>query len=394
MENNMTIPYAAIQAAYTTVYAGCGAFISSHLLSMGYSSTDVGLILSTANLSAVVLQPIQASIASRNRGCSLYRIICLLTAFLAIACLPMLFIGQKSVVLSALYVVVIAGHSLLSPLINALSNRSLAHGISINYGVSRGMGSVGYACMTGLLGAMIPLAGVRAVPGASLACLLCLLIVLLATAKRWPGSDPDSGAKAALQEENWLRFLSGNKRFIAINMGGVLLLFGLYTTTTFLLQIVQPLGGTSAEMGRILSIGSILEVPALFAFDALRKRFRNNALLMVSMLGLIGKTLLTFAAPSVGVIYAAQVFQLIGFGMYYPAMIQYISENMSAQSAIRAQTLLSLAITMSSMVANFAGGMLIDLLGVSALGWISVSAGAIGAVFVIAALTADRRRKA
>ena len=30
------------------VYAGCGAFISSHLLPIGYTSTEIGMILSSA----------------------------------------------------------------------------------------------------------------------------------------------------------------------------------------------------------------------------------------------------------------------------------------------------------------------------------------------------------
>lgn len=379
---NMTLPYAAIQGAYTTVYAGCGAFISLFLLSLGYTSTDVGLTLSAANLLSVLLQPFQATIASKNRGRGLFAIIRLITILLVFACLPMLFIVHKTIALPILFVLVIGGHSLLNPLINSLTSRAQAHGIAINYGLSRGMGSLGYAAMTGLLGAIVPLVGIRVIPLASLACLLFLLIVLLATAKRWPGSDPVANEHAAQSEENWLNFFANNMPFVVINLGSVLLLFGFYASITFLLQIVQPLGGASAELGRILSLGTILEVPALFAFGLLRKRFRNNTLLLVSMFGLMGKSLITFAAPSIGFIYVAQLFQLIGFGMYYPAIIQFISENMSAQSAIRAQTVFSLAVTLSSMIANFAGGILIDNLSVSGLGWVSMFASVIG-IFMI-----------
>lgn len=391
MKKNLTIPYAAIQASFIMIYAGCGAFISSHLLPIGYTSTEIGMILSSANLAAVVLQPFQAAIASKNNGRSLYSILCLITGFLALLCLPMLFLMQRSPLLTLLYVLLVAGNSMLSPLVNALSNRVQAHDIAINYGVSRGMGSAGYACATGLVGMLIPHLGIAAVPGTSLVCLLSLLCILLATARLWPGTDVQISDTAVHSDETWLQFFRSNKRFAAMNLGSIFLLFGLYATMTYLLQIVQPLGGSSVETGHLLSMASILEVPAMFAFDSLRKRFRNNTLLRLSILGLIGKTLITFAAPSLGFLYAAQVFQMIGFALYFPAMIQYITENLNARSAIRAQTLFSLAVTLSGMAANFAGGMLIDSLGVPALGWVCILFHVLGATILLASIATRKR---
>lgn len=386
MKRNMTVTYSAIQLFYIMIYSGFGMFISAFLLPMGYSSTDIGLILSSANLASLVLQPFLATAASRKNGRPLYPIIMALTAIELVALLPLLLVSRKTVSLTLLYVFLITVHSILSPLITSLTDRAKNGGLALNFGVCRGMGSAGFAGMNALMGFLIPHFGVTSIPVASCVCTAGLLGVLLVSAKRWPREDDVNTDQDNAGEESWKSFFANNKIFVVINVGCIIMMFAQYVMQAYLLQIIQPLGGGSAQMGKILSISGILELPAMFAFDALCKKIRNNTLLKISMFGMLCKALLTFTAPNVGMVYVSHTFQLIGFALYYPAMIHYIGENMSARSAIRAQTLFALCTTASNMAANFTGGIMIDHLGVGTLGWTSLILFVIGAVTILSVL--------
>lgn len=392
MKRSMTVPYAAIQMFYIMIYSGYGMFISAFLLPMGYTSTDVGLILSSANLVSLVLQPMMAAVASRKRGRPLYPIIIGLTVIELAALFPLLLVSKKTVSLTLLYVLLIAVHSLLSPLITALTDRAKNGGLQLNFGVCRGMGSAGFAGMNAILGFLIPHFGLISVPVASAFCTAGLLGMLLISAKRWPREDGIGAEQETEGEESWLSFFANNRVFVVINIGCIMMMFAQYVMQAYLLQIIQPLGGTSAEMGSILSISGILELPAMFAFDALCRKIKNNTLLKISMVGMLCKAALTFAAPNVGLVYVSHTFQLIGFALYYPAMIHYIGEHMSARSAIRAQTLFALCTTVSNMAANFAGGLMIDHLGVSTLGWTCMVLFVVGAGTILSVL--DRKKQA
>lgn len=394
MKRSMTVPYAAIQLFYIMIYSGYGMFISAFLLPLGYSSTDIGLILSSANLVSLVLQPMLAALASRKKGRPLYPIIMGLALIELVALLPLLLVSKKSVSLTLLYVLLVTVHSVLSPLITALTDRAKNGGLSLNFGVCRGMGSAGFAGMNVVMGFLIPRVGVISIPAASAVCAAGLMGMLIMSAKRWPREDAVSAGSESAGEESWMSFLSNNIRFVALNAGCIMMMFAQYVMQAYLLQIIQPLGGGSAEMGQILSISGILELPAMFAFDALCRKIKNNTLLKISMLGMLCKMMLTFTAPNVGMVYVSHAFQLIGFALYYPAMIRYIGENMTARSAIRAQTLFALCTTMSGMAANFVGGIMIDHAGVPALGWTCMVLFAIGSATILAVLKGKKTAQA
>ena len=54
---------------------------------------------------------------------------------------------------------------------------------------------------------------------------------------------------------------------MAVSIGVVGLFFSNSVFNNFMLQIVQNVGGDGGDMGRILSLMAMLEIPALFLFD-------------------------------------------------------------------------------------------------------------------------------
>ena len=74
------------------------------------------------------------------------------------------------------------------------------------------------------------------------------------------------------EEINFSKFVKRNKLFIVVSLGVVGLFFSNAGFNNFMLQVVENVGGTSEDMGRILSIMAFLEIPPLFLFDRINRR--------------------------------------------------------------------------------------------------------------------------
>ena len=159
----------------------------------------------------------------------------------------------------------------------------------------------------------------------------------------------------------------------------------------YLMQIVTEVGGNSADMGRILSLMAFLEIPTLVFFDKLRAKFTCQFMLKVAAIGFTIKILMCHIAASVSMILAAQVFQLIAFGLFLPAMVHFIDEIMSKGEAVKGQSVFTMMVTITTMLSSLAGVAILDISGAKMLTLVSLIITAAGAVIILA--TVDRIKK-
>ena len=82
---------------------------------------------------------------------------------------------------------------------------------------------------------------------------------------------------------------------------------------SFMLQIVNDVGGTSEDMGRVLSLMAFLEIPALFFFDNVRARFSCGSILKVAAVSFGVKFGVIYLAKSIWIINAAHHFKTLGY---------------------------------------------------------------------------------
>lgn len=164
-KQNLTPGYACIQGFFWMVFAAVMGFSSIYLLSAGFSNTEIGLIIAAAGTVSAVLQPVTASYADRPESPSLKKILIVLGAALLVCAVLLLALRQRVVLLTGLfYGGCITITQLIVPLMNALGMETLNQGYSLNFGVSRGMGSVAYAVAAYILGIIAAKAGAFSVP--------------------------------------------------------------------------------------------------------------------------------------------------------------------------------------------------------------------------------------
>ena len=133
---------------------------------------------------------------------------------------------------------------------------------------------------------------------------------------------------------------------------------------SFMLQIMQDLGGNSAEYGMATSIAAVLEFPAMLLYSRVSKRFGENRLLILSGWAWFAKNALILLARSPEAIYAAQLLQFFSYAFFIPGVVRYISKILPEDAFLKGQSLQGSAYTAGSVIATLLGGVLLDAVGV------------------------------
>ncbi len=392
MNKLLNFEYATIQGFYWMIYATVASFASVYLLEEGYSNSEIGIIMAVANVLAVVLQPLAADLADRSRRFSLVSITQIMAAMMMIFTAFMFILHGKTVALFVIYVLLLAWHTVLQPLINSLNFKLQESGVHLNFGMCRSMGSLAYSVLCAFLGTLVENHGVGVLPIASEIVIAMLIVSLFLTAfqyRKVKAENEKTGAVVTVTEKdreeiNLIDFVKRNKLFFVLNIGVFLVFIENQVLNNFMLQIVTNVGGNSEDMGRIFSLMAFLEIPTLFCFDWIKKKFSCSFLLKVASIGLTLKIGAIFLARSVAMIFAAHFLQLISFALFLPAMVHYIDEIMSKGEAVKGQALYTMMITVSSVVGSLFGGIILDVSGPRMLTLLATVTAAAGTVIIIA----------
>ncbi len=395
MKKLLNFDYACMQGTYWMLYGILSSFASVFLLSRGYSNSEIGVILAAANVAAVVLQPLAADLADRSGRVSLIGITQWMTVMMMVMTIGLFTFQKKSLALSAIFVLLIAWHTILQPLVNSLNFRLQECGVHINFGMARSLGSLAYSILMAVLGTVVENHGTGVLPVTGEIVMVMLLISLFVTKRQYDKAHRENlkevqsrGEPEEDGEINLISFVRRNKVFFIVNIGVVGLYFSNSVLNNYMMQIVSDVGGNSEDMGRILSLMAFLEIPTMFCFDALRRRFSCQLMLKAAAAGFTVKIALCWAAQSVAMIFAAHLFQLVSFALFLPAMVHFIDEIMSRGEAVKGQALFTTMITVTTVFSSLVGGVILDLSGAKMLTLTATLVTAVGAVIIF--LSVDR----
>lgn len=416
MNKLLNIEYSCIHGTYWMFYGVVSSFASVFLLAKGFSNWNIGVTLAVANVLAVVLQPVVADIADRAKKLSIIGISQILTVMMMVVTVGMFAFSGSMIALAVVFIVLIAWHTVLQPLFNTLTFILEEAGVHINFGIARSMGSLAYSALLAVLGTIVENYGVMSLPITGEIILVMMLVSLVVTKRSYdkgkklfakgtasplPKEEVDAGglqtpaeiADALCEEEsiNLVQFIKRNKFFFLVNVGVIGLYFSNSVLNNYMMQIVDVVGGTSEDMGRILSVMAFCEIPTMVCFDLLRKKLSCQLMMKVAAVGFTVKIALCCLADSVTMIFMAQFVQLVSFALFLPAMVHFIDEIMSKGEAVKGQALFTTMITITTVISSLVGGAILDMSGAKMLTFIATIATAVGALIIIA--TIDRVKK-
>lgn len=324
------------------------------------------------------------------------QLILLMTGASALLAAGRFFCSDIRVVPAILYILEQGIAYSMQPLINALGVRVMNSGAKVNFGLSRGTGSLSYAIVSITLGLFLHIAKTDVLPLFSVVFYLFLAVSVAkfplpenqpsCRASRRFGSGGEDGGKKAVKVRRRPDF-----RFILL-LAAVLFVFSSQNMIgNYLIQIMKHVGGTAENVGISNGISAAVEVPAMAMFGFLVKKFRSSTLLRFSFAIFVCKAVATMLAPSVGALYMVQFLQFGAYALFIPSSVYYANDVIPKERLATGQAALTSASTCGSVLASILGGWLLDSFSVGTMLGVGVIVAATGcALGVIAVKTVTR----
>ncbi len=401
--------YGAIFGTYWVIYAIVSSFASVFMLAKGYTNSQIGMTLAAANVLAVIMQPLIADFVDRSKRMDVIGTTTIMTVCMMVITVGMFTFKGGTLGLCVVFVLLIAFHTVLQPLFNALAFKLEDAGVAINFGIARSVGSLAYSIFVAVFGSIVQHLGIGAMPVANeLACLMLIASLVFTGyyfrkgkaqnergAEAVRGKSREEDAKAAESEEdiNLVQFIKRNRMFFIMNLGVLGLFFSNAVLNNYMAQICTGVGGTTEDMGRILGVMAFLEIPTMVFFKQLKNKFSCQLLLKAAAIGFTVKIAICWLANSVVLLYIGQFFQPVSFALFLPGMVYFSDEMMSRGEAVKGQALFTTMITITTIFATLFGGMLLDAIGPKMLTFISTLVTAAGAAVVILAVDRVKSNK-
>lgn len=370
----LNLQYISMQIPYWMGFSVLGTFTSVFLLSRDFTNGQIGMVLSLANLLAAVVQPFLASFADRMTRIRLSQLAAGMAVLLALFSGILLALPKVFLIVAFIYVLLYACLVLLQPMTIAIGTFFISRGYGLNFGVARGLGSLAFAAAASVTGVLIE----RFSPTVILYLLIGIFLffagmALLMDTRKHGGKYSESLIVEHHHEElveepiGLLAFTKKYKRFMFL-LFGVSLLFVYHTIiNSYMFQIMQPLGGTAANAGSSLSIAALSELPTMFFFTWVLRRFKIHSLIRIAAFFFSVKAVLILFAGNIFLINVAQSLQMIGFALHTMSSVYYTNQIIPQKDLVKGQTLMATANTVGGIVGAFVGGQMLSFLSVSAL---------------------------
>lgn len=192
-----------------------------------------------------------------------------------------------------------------------------------------------------------------------------------------------SASSSQKQGTGAIAFFRKYPRFGVLLLCCMAIYLGHTVLNSFILQIIEPIGGGSAEMGTSAAIAALAELPTLFFFSVMVKKVRCDIWLRISGVFFTLKLLFSMLATSVMGYYFVQLFQVGGWALIAVSIVYYVNAKMEREDVVKGQGYAAMSYTVGNVLGSLLGGRLLDAAGVHTLLAVTTVLSAIGACVMI-----------
>lgn len=381
---HITARYAGAHGFYWAALCPIVSFAAVFLQGKGYRASEIGLLLSLITIASALLQPILASAADRSSRISLRAYLLLLAglSLAAVLMMPLINLSGKALLLT-FFVSSVLLH-LLEPLLNSVSGYCMHRGIPLDFGIARSVGTLLFALTSFGVGYAADLWGVDSLMLVSAAFLGLLLCAFSLLPRMRTGSA--SQKKCVAPPCSLPQFLCRYRRYTLVLMGFFFIAAFHMMTETYLINMMQQIGGTSSSVGVALLLANIAEFFTIFFYERFRRLLTTHRWLMITAVCYVIKALLFYLAPNVMVMYIVQMLQAVTYGLYAPTIVLFASLEIAESDMVKGQSVCVAIFTLGTSLGNYLGGILIEQYSVRVMMFAAFLFALVGAILVLLVL--------
>ena len=367
--------YCLIQFFIWGLYGVLLSYSHVYLLSFGLGNTAVSAIMAAASILAVTLQAGLTELSVRWKRLTAAALLAGLGGLLAFCCAALLLPAKAVWLIVGLFALAAVCNQILPAFANVIGTDCAQRGFAVNFSVARGVGSAAFSLCTLLVGGLLERVDIWLIPLVS-----AFFGVGLAAATVYFAHLTPSGEAPPEKAEKSRGFFRENRRFSLFLAGCVCLFISHQTLGNYMYQITVYKGGGEGEQGMIQSLAAILELPVMFDFGYLLKKWPCSRWLRLSPLFFFLRCLGMLLAPNPRWLLLAQLVHPMGFALYTVASVAFAAETLPARYTLQGQSYLFAASSVGSILSLLLGGSLLDHFNAQTLLFCAAAFAAVGFV--------------
>lgn len=376
-------PVARATAAYIAYFTAVGAYwpyIPVYYRGLGLDLGTIGLLAALAAATQLVASPAWGAITDRFPRS---RLILPAAVFLAASAATGLAMARDLPLIAACVLLLAIGLSGVSPMLDART-LDLLGADRIRYGQVRAWGSVAFIVTAGLVGLLIDRQGngilfAIYVPGLVLTALVSLTFP---RGRRTRSISPLRGA--------WDLF---RQRTMGLFLLGALLTWMMLTAVNAFFSIhLIALGAPAQTVGLAWIVGAAVEVPLMWAFPMLAKRFGMERLLVAATVAFVLRAASYAVVTDPTALVALTALEGFGFGLFYVGGVTFVSQRAPAGLAATAQGVFTgVSAGLGTILGSGLGGLVASELTIPGLFAVCAAGSTVAAAVVAYAVLPTRR---
>lgn len=361
----MTFKYSLMQIFYWIMFCALYAFSNSYLSYKGLPVEQIGYILAISSLLSVLFQPIMAKLIDNHEKITVRNTLIFSFFLMFLSCI-ILFISNIKIINILAYIVLITSLLNTQTFIYVFIFEYINLGENVNFGLSRGLGSISFAIASFIYGKVGQNIGFSFIPIFS-ALLLIFVILMIFSFKK---IDKVENRKEKIKEKSFLEFVKTYPKYCIFLLGIILVFIVHNSLNTFSKDIVEHFNLGAYEVGISFMLAAAVELPVMYSIVYLSKKIGYDNLLKISAVSFFVKILITYIAikvNNVNVYYIAQLSQMGAYAIYVPVSVYYTNELMQENDRVKAQAYIGVAGTIGIILGNMFGGQIIKVFNVEML---------------------------
>ena len=379
--------YSVVQALYWMTSCALAGYAAVYLQDRGLSNTLIGMTVGGAACLSMVIQPLAAQVVESISGLTVKKVIQALIVMMAVmfGVLTVIPVPVAGVVI--LYMGMNTLNYCMPPMLSAMGMEFINRGYYLNFGLSRGLGSISYAVCAAVLGIVID----RFFPGVLgyiYVVLAILLFLAVSVMKDLEAEEPtfqqEIVEREKKSEESIWKTVCKNKTFLCLMIGFCLANMNNAAIATYTVNIIKNLGGSDTVLGFANFVSAASEMPVMLLFGYFMKKGNCIRLLKVSAVFFLIKPLVLVFANALPLVILGLGLQGLSFGLFTPAAVYYVNSTLIPEQRVKGQAIFS-TITAGAATCggNVLGGWLQDAFGLQTMLWVCAAMALVGALFVI-----------
>ncbi|HEX7472570.1 MAG TPA: MFS transporter [Candidatus Limnocylindrales bacterium] len=341
--------------AYIVYFGAVGAafpYLPVFYRDLGLDFNAIGVVAALQAATQLVMAPIWGGLADRFPRSRLT-----LPAAALFACAGAVILLTATELLGPVFgaiiggVILFAGLAGIGPVLDARTLELLGADRS-RYGQARAWGSAAFVVSATVVGIVLDREGPRSIFAIYVPALLLTALVTAFLPRRGTSRSASimRGARSVLAAPG-----------LALFLGGVFLVWtALSSLNAFYSIQIVALGGGATLVGVAWALGAVVEVPIMFGFARLGRRFGNERIVILGTFTFALRALLAALARDPAALVAVSVLEGFSFACFFVGGVTYVSSLAPTTLAGTAQGLFAATAGLATIVGSSLGGVVAD----------------------------------